>query len=81
MTPSRPNVAGVNAVRRIEIGGILVLAAAGMLLGAVAPLVGFQLPAAAMRALANAQDVLGWLRMALVAVLIFRVARAREEPF
>jgi hypothetical protein len=73
-------VAGVNALRRIEIGGVLVLAAAAMLLGAMVSVAGLELPPAVTQALSGAVDVLGCVRWLIVAVLVFGVLRAREDP-
>jgi hypothetical protein len=70
----------MSVARRIEIGGIAILAVAGLVLGAAGSVTAAQLPPAVVQALAGAADVLGWLRWLVVAALVFGVVRAREDP-
>ena len=57
------------------VGGVLVLGCAG----AAAGIAGAEMPHQAGAVLSSAGDVLGWVRLLVVAVLAFRVLRLRED--
>jgi hypothetical protein len=72
----------MSLVRRIEIGGMLGLVAAGLALavaGTVAAALGAELPRGLAGALASAGEILGWARWVVVAALVYGVVKIREN--
>jgi len=82
MTARAPTVDGMKIARRMELGMVLVLLAAGLGIagaGAIAGLVGAELPERLGMALGVAGMALGWVKVAVAAALVVGVARARED--
>jgi hypothetical protein len=75
-------VVGMNVARRVRIGGVLALVLGALALagaGAAAAMAGLEMPNGVGGALASAGDVLGWVRLGLVAVLGYCVLKVRED--
>jgi hypothetical protein len=82
MTEPGRNVRTMSLVRRVEIGAlaILVLAlAAAAAIAAGAGSMGLEMPKGLGEALSSAEGMLGWLRLLVLAALVYGVVRVRED--
>ena len=82
MTEEGRKVRVMSFVRRVEIGVVATLAlivVAAAALGAGAGTLGLEMPKELGTALSSAASVLGWLRLLVVAALVYGVVRVRED--
>jgi hypothetical protein len=75
-------VRAMSFIRRVEIGAVAMLVVtmvAAAAIGAGAGALGLNMPSGLDTALGSAASVLGWLRLLVLAALVYGVVRVRED--
>ena len=81
MTALVVSLPGMSIGRRVTVGAVLTLVAGGVTVaaaGAIAAMAGMSLPEGIGGALSSSADVLGWLRVIIVAAAVLTVLRSGD---